>query len=180
MSFFSMCIFYLFHGVHFPCRAFSMSCFFHVVHFLFFCFPGVPFLPFSGCDFSAIFRVCIFHSVVFQLCLFCHFLDVIFLPFSGCAFSILSFSSCDFSVIFRGVHFLPFSMSYIFHSLIFWLLRFYHFPGCAFSVIFHVVHFPFLHFPCVLFLSFSGCDFSAIFRVCIFHSVIFRLLLFCH
>merc|ERR1712082_460075 len=99
MSFFSMCIFYLFHGVHFPCRAFSMSCFFHVVHFLFFCFPGVLFLSFSGCDFSAIFRVCIFH---------CHFLVSTFLSFSSCAF-------CHFPVC----AFCTFFMSCIFHSFIF-------------------------------------------------------------
>ena len=76
-------------------------------------FRGVHFLSFS--------MLCIFHSFIFQVYFFCHFPGVIFLPFSGCAFSILSFSGCDFSVIFRGVHFLPFSMSYIFHSFIFWL-----------------------------------------------------------
>merc|ERR1712115_728755 len=138
-----------------------MSCIFHSFIFRV-CFSAifqyVHFLPFSCCAFSILSfsMLCIFHSFIFQVCLFCHFPGVIFLPFSGCAFSILSFSSCDFSVIFWGVHFLSFSMSCIFHSVIFRVWFFYHFPGRAFSVIFLVVHFPFLHFPGVLFLSFSG------------------------
>merc|ERR1711954_391585 len=63
-----------------------------------------------------------------------------------------SFPRRYFSIIFQGAHFLSFSMSYIFHSFIFQVCFFCHFPG---------VHFPLCHFPVVTFLSFSG--------VCIFY-----------
>merc|ERR1711954_271810 len=55
----------------------------------------------------------------------------------------------DFSIIFRGVHFLLFSMSCIFHSFIF------------------QVYF-FCHFPVVTFLSFSGVCIFYLFPCCTF------------
>ena len=122
--------------------------------------------------------LCIFCSVIFQVCTFCHFpvcvFSVIFhvMPFpfysfQCCAFSVLSFFRWLFSAIFQYVYFLPFSMLCIFRYTIFRVCVFFHFPVSVFSTIFHVMHFHTPIFRVCIFCHFLVCLFSAIF--CVMH-----------